>query len=494
MHVRPAWSAAASALRAPRRGSRVSPYYTERMRRPQSWPFWLLPLIVLACGLRPEVIDRPNLVIIIGDDHGFPYAGFMGSEIVQTPHLDRLATEGKVFANAYNVASSCRPSLLGLLTGLDPYQVELRSKQLANLGRRRHDANRILDFQTLPALLSQRGYRSFQVGKHWEGTALQAGFSAGTKTSEQPTTWTFADLSGGSSAQEIGRSTMEPVWEMLEQAEDQPFLLWFAPILPHTPLDAPQRYRDLYLQAGLSTSAVAYYANVSRLDAAIGELLERLEAMALRERTLVVYLSDNGWDQAPEVQARRRGLTLGGPRGKMSMYELGFRTPIVFQWAGHVPKGVRHDELVSTLDLFPTLLDYAGLATPAGRSGQSLRRTIEGNEPLTARAVYGRMAGALPETVDAAARTVLERLRRPASFARRGRWHYFAFETKAGEPIPGEQRLYDLQHDPEEARDVADANPKVVAALSREIARWKQQARRSLPRPVGRMSTWTSSE
>lgn len=462
------------------------------MRRPQSWPIWLLLLLVLACSPSPQAIDRPNLVVIIGDDHGYPYAGFMGSEIVQTPHLDRLAAEGTVFSNAYNVASSCRPSLIGLLTGLDPYQVELRSKQLADLGRGRHDTNRILDFHTLPSLLSQRGYRSFQVGKHWEGTALQAGFSAGTKTSARGST--FADFSGGSSVREIGRTTMEPVWEMLEKAEDQPFLLWFAPVLPHTPLDAPPRYRDPYLQAGVSNSAVAYYANVSRLDAAIGELLERLEAMALRERTLVVYLSDNGWDQAPEVQARRQGPILGGPRGKMSMYELGFRTPIVFQWTGHVPKGVLHDELISTLDLFPTLLDYAGLATPSGRSGQSLRPAIEGNQPLPERPVYGRMVGALPETVDAAARTVLQRLRRPASFARRGRWHYFSFETTDGRPIPGEQYLYDLERDPEEMQDVADANPKVVAALRQEIARWRKQARRSLPRPVSRMSTWTSSE
>ncbi|MEE2674341.1 MAG: sulfatase-like hydrolase/transferase [Myxococcota bacterium] len=464
------------------------------MRRPQSWPLWLLPLVVLACGPTPGAIDRPNLVVIIGDDHGYPYAGFMGSEVVRTPHLDRLAADGTVFTNAYNVASSCRPSLMGLLTGLDPYQVELRSKQLANRDRPRHEANRILDFHTLPSLLAQRGYRSFQVGKHWEGNALQAGFSAGSKASRPPGKWKLSDLAGGDSAREIGRTTMKPVWDFLEQAGDEPFLLWFAPMLPHTPLDAPHRYREPYIEAGLSNSAVAYYANITRLDVAIGQVLERLDEMALRERTLVVYLSDNGWDQPPHVEARRRSLILGGPHGKMSMYELGFRTPIVFQWEGHVAKGAVHDELVSTLDLFPTLLDYAGLAAPAGRLGQSLRPTIENGEPLLERSIYGRMAGALPETADAAARSVLDRLRKPASFARRGRWHFFAFETPAGKPVSEGQRLYDLEHDPEEMRDVAGAHPEIVAALGREIALWKKQARRSLPKPVNRMSTWTSSE
>jgi uncharacterized sulfatase len=464
------------------------------MRRLETRQFWLLPLVVLACGGSLEIVDRPNLVIIIGDDHGYPYAGFMGSEVVETPHLDRLAAEGTVFSHAYNVSSTCRPSLMSLLTGLDPYQVELRSNQLANQGRQRNDVNRILDFQTLPALLAQRGYRSFQAGKHWEGSALQAGFTAGTKTAKQVTGSSFADFAGGTLGLEIGRTTMEPVWEMLERSEGDPFLLWFAPRLPHTPMDAPESYRAPYLHAGLSRSAVAYYANISRLDAAIGELLQRLEAMELRERTLVLYLSDNGWDQAPDVEARGRALTLGGTRGKMSMYELGFRTPIVFHWPGHVPRGVVHDELVSTLDVFPTLLDYAGLVAPAGRWGLSLRPRIEGDAPWTERPVYGRMAGGLSASVSAAARKVLERHRKPASFARRGRWHYFSFETKAGEPIPGEERLYDVEQDPEEARDVAATNPEVVAALRQEIARWKLRAKRSLPRHASRMWSWTSGE
>jgi uncharacterized sulfatase len=463
------------------------------MRSPQNWHFWLLPLVLLACGVRPD-IDRPNLVVLIGDDHGYPYAGFMGSHVVETPHLDRLAAEGTVFSNAYNVSSSCRPSLMALLTGLDPYQVELRSQQLERLGRERHDANRILDFQTLPALLSQRGYRSLQAGKHWEGSAQQAGFSTGTKTAREATSSTFADFSGGEEGLAIGRTTMQPVWDLLEQTSGEPFLLWFAPKLPHTPLDAPERYRSLYRNAGLSRSAGAYYANISRLDATIGELLERLETMKLRRRTLVVYLSDNGWDQAPAVEARRRALTLGGPRGKMSMYELGFRTPIVFHWPGHVPSGVRHDELVSSLDLFPTLLDYAGLSTPAGRTGRSLRPAIETRQPRPERPLYGRMAGALPDTVDDATRASLHRRRRPASFARRGRWHYFCFETKRGQPIPGEERLYDIVADPEETQDLSNANPEVVAALRQEVADWKRRTARSLPQATNRMSAWTSGD
>lgn len=463
------------------------------MRRQSIAGLWLCLVLGFGCQAGSE-IERPNLVVIIGDDHGYPYAGFMGSDIVVTPHLDRLAAEGTVFSNAYNVASTCRPSLMSLLTGLDPFQVELRSKQLERQGRGRKDFNRILDFETLPALLAQGGYRSFQAGKHWEGSAKQAGFTSGTKSIKEATGSSFVNFSGGQRGLELGRTGMEPVWEMLEQAEGEPFLLWFAPKLPHAPLDAPGRYRAPYLEAGLSNTALAYYANITRLDAAIGELLERLSAMGLRDRTLVVYLSDNGWEQAPEVLATGRAITLGGARGKMSMFELGFRTPVVFHWPDQVPAGIVRDELVSTLDLFPTLLDYAGLGTPPGRWGHSLRAVIEDRVPLRERAVYGRMAGALMEGVDSAARSVLHGRRRPALFARRGRWHYFNFEPEPGEPIAVEERLYDIEADPQETRNLATEKPEVVAALRREIKDWKQRAVKSLPRSPGRRAAWTASD
>jgi len=462
------------------------------MRRKRAALLWPCLVLGLAACTGSE-IDRPNLVVIIGDDHGYPYAGFMGNEILETPHLDRLAAEGTVFSNAYNVASACRPSLMSLLTGLDPYQVELRSEQLEGQGLGRKSVNRILDFQTLPRLLSERGYQSFQAGKHWEGTAQQAGFTVGTKSLKEATGSTFVDFSGGAVGLSLGRSGMQPVWTLLEQAQGQPFLLWFAPKLPHTPLDAPARHRAPYLAAGLSNSAVAYYANVTRLDAAIGELLERLSGMGLLEQTLVVYLSDNGWDQAPGVLATGRGMTLGGSRGKMSMFELGFRTPIVFRWPGYVPAGIVQDELISTLDLFPTLLDYAGVETPPGRWGRSLRPVIEDREDLPERALYGRMAGALPDTVDAPAAAVLEGLRRPASFARRGRWHYFRFETEQGETVQGEEKLYDVEADPQETLNLAPQNPDLVEALRREIEEWKQRAVESLPRGRGRRSAWTAT-
>ena len=139
----------------------------------------LAAIVAVACGEPP--VDRPNIVLIIGDDHGYPDAGFMGSEIVKTPHLDRLAAGGTVFTTAWNTASTCRPSLLTLLTGLQPLQVDLWMQANRRVPLAFSAGEEIRQIETLPSLLARRGYRSFQAGKHWEGTFAQAGFTGGTK-------------------------------------------------------------------------------------------------------------------------------------------------------------------------------------------------------------------------------------------------------------------------------------------------------------------------
>ncbi|UCE87458.1 MAG: sulfatase-like hydrolase/transferase, partial [Deltaproteobacteria bacterium] len=138
----------------------------------------LAAFLLVACSPGPER-PGPNLVLIIGDDHGYRDFGFMGSEIVQTPTLDRLAREGTVFRNAQVTASVCAPSLRTLLTGLYPYQWNLRMEQLATRGYPRPAGARIEAFETLPARLADVGYVSFQAGKFHEPSHAVAGFTHG---------------------------------------------------------------------------------------------------------------------------------------------------------------------------------------------------------------------------------------------------------------------------------------------------------------------------
>src|SRR3990172_9402904 len=127
------------------------------------------------CHGRHDLPERPGIVLVIGDDVGYADFGFMGSALAHTPHLDALAAEGVVFTHAFTPASVCRPSLQSLLTGLQPYAIEAR---LAREGRAGRGFPVFADtFATLPELLAERGYASFQGGKFWEGSPLAAGFT-----------------------------------------------------------------------------------------------------------------------------------------------------------------------------------------------------------------------------------------------------------------------------------------------------------------------------
>ncbi|UCE87525.1 MAG: sulfatase-like hydrolase/transferase [Deltaproteobacteria bacterium] len=417
-------------------------------------------LALLGCGeatLSPQ--RPPNLVLIIGDDHGYPDFGFMGSPYVQTPRLDRLAREGTLFTRGFTTASVCRPSLRSLLTGLHPIQWDFRVEQLRREGTRRPPLEQIRDFATLPRRLAQRGYASFQGGKYWEASYALGGFTHGMQDAGE----------GPHSSGSLGRTTMEPLYEFIDAHREHPFFVWFAPKLPHVPHDAGPRYRSRYENADLTTAAIAYYANITRFDDVVGQLLDYLEANGLRKSTLVVYLADNGWDQGPRAPGRK---SRDGPKGKTSMHELGFRTPIIFSWPDRVGAGVVRDELVSSVDLMPTLLDYAGAEIPAELPGHSLRPVIEGTGPWTRSAVIGGMSLAAHRysedpTPDADPRA-------PALFLRSSRWRYIWY------PELGRHELYDLDADSDEQHDVVEQNRVLATLFQAQIQRWQVEMTRPL--------------
>jgi uncharacterized sulfatase len=392
---------------------------------------------------------------VIADDHGWPDSGFMGSPLVRTPNLDRLAAEGTVFRNGYATASICRPAMRSLLTGLHPVQWSARLERLARGGRAPPPAEAITAFQTLPALLAARGYASFQGGKFWEGSYALAGFDAGMVRHGDG----YSDSGEG---RLLGRETLAPVTSFLDAHAGRPFFLWFAPMLPHVPHDAPEEYVRLYRDRGLSRAAVAYYANVTRFDAVVGELRAELERRELLGSTLLVYLSDNGWDQPPDREPSDP--RFDGPRGKRTLYDLGFRTPIALRWPGHVPAGAVRDELVSTVDLFPTLLDYAGVPAPPGLPGRSLRPLLEGRGGPVRESVIERMT----ETRGGAGVDPSEPRRQAGWFVRRGRWRYLWYEG-------GGEELYDVVADPREERDLAREHPALARRLRRESQVWRRQ-------------------
>lgn len=426
----------------------------------------LLLLIGAACAAAQET--PPNIVLVISDDHGYRDYGFMGSPIVRTPNLDRLAAEGVVFRRGFTSSSVCQPSHLTLLTGLHPEQVRA---QMVRLGHSRWRGNTwaATRLATLPRLLGGRGYVSFQGGKYWGRDYRPAGFTHGTTVSGLSSGERVLTRASGGTGLALGRETMQPLWDFLDgEGRRRPFFVWFAPMLPHTPFDAPPQYHAPYQHAALVPGARAYYANITRLDDRVGELLRYLERTGQRRRTLIVFVADNGWHQPPDVAVPLFG---GGDRGKGSIYEHGYRTPIIFSWPGHIPQGEVRDELVATVDLFPTLLDFAGVPTPAGRDGISLYPTLTESRPFTRRHVVGGERALRAEKPTLRVPTVNER----AYFVRDATWRYVWYMDRRSE------ELYRVEEDPDEQRNVAAEHPTVVASLRARLKEWIARMRRLHP-------------
>ncbi len=407
----------------------------------------------------------PNILLFIGDDIDFSYYGFQDHEFVRTPSLDRLASEGVVFDNGYASASACRPSLRTLLAGVDSYTWDQMARDIyrAYPGTHRYRESEHVPF-TLPRLLRKAGYASFAGGKMWEGTFVDAGFDEGTI--RLPPTGRGVD-----GANTFGRESMDPLYDFID-AQEGPWFAWVAPKLPHTPLDPPQDLADLYAGHGLHRSAVRYFGNVTRMDRRVGEILNFLDRRDLAENTVVVYLADNGWEQRL-YRSRIRGGPLGADRGKLSVHDRGFRTPIVIRWPAEIRAGRRNDRFVTFEDVFETILDYAGAPSHECANGKSFRHLADdGSGAWEREHLFFRM-----DRVRYPLRLIAQRHadkdhsnNLPPSAEEVGyymrhdrRWAYSFI------PERGIEELYDLQEDPMGLENISDQDPVLLKRL-RELA------------------------
>ncbi len=346
-------------------------------------------------------IRSPNIVYIISDDQTYTDFGFMGHPDVQTPHLDKLASQSALFPNGYVTTSVCRPSLVTLLTGLYPFQHGVHfnhpppgfqkltqdpsvSKAIYD-GLREQASGLIRNQPSLPRILADQGYRSLQTGKYWEGHWRNAGFTEGMTIAEPSNalngnkTLTNGDLvahGNGDGGLAIGRETMQPIYDFIDDCEkdDQPFMVWYAPFLPHTPHDSPQRFYDLYEGKDIPAHKLPYYACISWFDETVGQLVKAVEDRGLAQNTLFVFVVDNGFEPNP------KNPNTYTKNSKRSPFEPGLRTPIMLRWDG-VISASKQEGLVSSIDLFPTILEAAGVTKNFSTPGISLIPAALGKTP-----------------------------------------------------------------------------------------------------------------
>ncbi|MEM7513066.1 MAG: sulfatase-like hydrolase/transferase, partial [Bacteroidota bacterium] len=264
-------------------------------------PFFVLLLssiILLSCQsekTEKKEASLPNVILLIGDDQGYPYFGFMGADYVQTPNMDALAASGTLFTDGYVSDNHCRPSLQTLMTGMLPIDYYKKSEEIFQKlveeesipedslvkFKQQFDLKALAlpAFETLPEMLAEKGYLSFQGGKWWEFTYQNGGFTHGMTRG-----WSMEDQKGnwfhnhmGGEGMDLARVTNQPAYDFIEEAGENPFFIWFAPSLPHYPFDAPEKYYNLYKDEDMSESAKQYYANCTWFDDAWGEMVDYLK-------------------------------------------------------------------------------------------------------------------------------------------------------------------------------------------------------------------------
>lgn len=400
-----------------------------------------------ACQTAPTPTRPPNIVMIIADDQSWGDFGFMGHPDIQTPHLDQLAARSAVFERGYVPSSLCRPSLATMITGLYPHQHLITGNDPPRGVQRDRMLKHIAAVPTLPRVLAPRGYRSLQTGKWWEGNCQCGGFTDGMTHGEPKRGGRHGDK-----GLEIGRKTMQPIFDFVADCGDDPFLLWYAPLLPHTPHNPPERLLERYRTPGRSIHIARYYAMCEWFDETCGQLLDDLDERGLRENTIVLFASDNGWIQ----RTNRRGYA---PRSKRSPNEGGVRTPIMISWPDHVTPGTRK-QLASTIDFAPTVLRACGVTSARTLPGVDLVALAESNA-TERQTVFGEIFAHDVADVDDPSRSL------------KFRW-FISDRWKLIVPAANEApaQLYDVLSDPAEARDLAAEQPERVTALREALDRW----------------------
>lgn len=404
----------------------------------------LLALAISRAGVAQAEERSPNVVMIISDDQAWTDYGFMGHETIQTPRLDKLARESALFTRGYVPSSLCRPSLMTMITGLYPHQHGVTGNDPPPGIDRVEMLKHIDRAATLPDLLGQKEYVSLQTGKWWEGDYRRGGFTLGM-------THGAPGRGGrhGDDGLKIGREGMQPIFDFIEQAGDRPFFIWYAPMLPHTPHNPPERILRKYAKEGRSPFVARYYAMCEWFDETCGELLDYLDKTRLTEQTLVVYVTDNGWIQREDQRAY-------APRSKRSPYEGGIRTPIMLRWPGKIKP--RRDEatLVSSIDLAPTILKACGLSSVDRQTGIDLLPVAAGQRP-DRETLFGEILEHDVVDLDDPTASLLYR------WCIDGDWKLIL--SKDGEA----PELYNLKDDPFEKHNLASERPEVVQRLTRKL-------------------------
>jgi arylsulfatase A len=421
----------------------------------------------LRCRTAPAANDTPNVIIIFTDDQGFGDLGNFGSPLIRTPHLDKMAREGRRFTSFYSASPVCSPSRAALLTGCYPPRVGVPEVLWPDS---RYGLNP--DEITIADMLRECGYATTCIGK-WhlgdrpemlptrhsfdsyfgipysndmyidpnmilaEDVLLREGMTADRIRTEKPE-HNLVPLMRDEEVIEypcdqttITQRYTEEAVKFIKANRDRPFFIYLPHTMPHIPLFVSDKFRG--------TSARGLYGDViEEIDWSVGEILRALKEYNLDARTLVIFTSDNG----PWNLSEGEGGSAGPLRGyKFQTYEGGMREPCIMRWPGKIPADTLSLEVAGTIDLLPTIAGLAGASVPTDRviDGKDIWPLMSGGpEVRSPHEAYFYYSGNLLEAV------------------RSGKWKLRR---------SGAARFYELHEDLTDSRILADNHPAIYRRL-----------------------------
>jgi arylsulfatase A-like enzyme len=418
---------------------------------------------------------RPNIVFLLADDLGYGDLGCYGQKRIATPNIDRLASEGMRFRQAYAGCTVCAPSRCALMTGKHSGHGRVRGNANPEVALAAEDV-------TVAEVLQKAGYRTGMFGKWGLGDAGTTGMPNlkgfdeffGYHTQQMAHTYFPQELWENDHEYTVGGNLgVKKVWspdlilpralKFIDENRERPFFLYVPFTMPHANnelgsatgdgMEIPDRGQ--YEKEAWPSPEKGFAAMVTRMDADVGKVLAKLKSAGLEEDTVVFFTSDNG----PHHEGGHDAAFFGssGPlRGvKRDLYEGGIREPSIVKWLGRVKAGTVSDQVWAFWDFLPTAAEIAGARAPAGIDGISMAAAFTGGAQKQHEYLYWEFhEGGFSQAV------------------RMGDWKGVRVKSRAA-PI----QLYDLAQDLGETRDMAREHPDVVERIRQIMSDARTESR-----------------
>ncbi len=440
--------------------------------------FFLIAVLLFGCSIfiscsneHRSTSSLPNIILIFADDLGYGDLGIYGHPTIKTPRLDQMAQEGAKLTSFYVSTSVCTPSRSALLTGRYP----IHTGVIHNFGPD-SEGGLPAEEETMAELLKARGYRTKAIGK-WHLGAVPGFMPTDNGFDEYfgilysndmmpPWVKTRRPLqlyrnNDPTDELPVDQSTLtqrytDEALEFIERAEDDPFFIYLPYAMPHLPIDASPRFRG--------KSAGGLFGDViEEMDYHVGRILDKLEELGIDEHTMVIFTSDNGpWRNMPprmyntEPVEKWHAGTAGALSGsKATSYEGGYRVPCIIRWPEHIPDGQVISELLTTMDILPTLVGLTDANFPSKPlDGKNIWAVLT-EEAASPHEYFYYVRGRYLEAVrDAEWKLIISPTLRTLESP-----------ELVNKELPVACELYHLSNDPYEYWDVADIRPKELQRL-----------------------------